>query len=212
MKTEQLIESMTANLAPVRRYRAPWLRALGFLGFAAVLGATVAILHEKTLAGVTLDSLMVKPTLVSALLTGVLAAFAAFFIGQPDRSRMWSMLPVPAFGLWLGSLGHQCLTQWVAFGPNGMSLGETAQCFATFFVVAAPLGLAAVLMLKRMAVFERTRITLLGSLSVAGLTAAAMDVFHPVDASVLVILFNLGTALVLLGAGWLLGQQDRQYN
>lgn len=208
--TEHLIDTMVSNLKPVRRYRSPWLRAAGFLAFAAILGLMVAILHQKAFSPEALSEVPSQPTLYGALFTGVLAAIAAFLIGQPDRSRWWWVLPLPAMAVWLGSMGYQCLTNWASFGPEGMTSGETAQCFATLFVMAAPLGLAAALMLKTMSILEPARITVLASLAVAGLTAAAMDIFHPADASVLILLFNLGTAGLLLAAGWLVKRASGQ--
>lgn len=204
--TEQLIDTIVANLAPVRRYRSPWLRASAFLAFAAVLAVMVAVLHQKEFYSSAVSQVSSQSTLYGALLTGVLATLAAFMIGQPERSRLWSLLPVPGFILWMSAMGYQCLSNWVSFRPDGITAGETAQCFATLFVMAAPLSLAAMLMLKTMAVLEPTRITVLTSLAIAGITAAAMDLFHPADASLLIIMFNLGTACLILGGGWLLRQ------
>jgi hypothetical protein len=96
-------------------------------------------------------------TLAGAFLKGILAALAVFMIGQPDRSRLWELLPLPILVFWLGSMGYQCLTNWVAFGPEGMTTGETAQCFATLFVMAVPLTLQAILMLRNMARLEPNR-------------------------------------------------------
>ena len=39
----------------------------------------------------------------AALLTGVLAAIAAFRVSLPEASRWWVMLPVPALVLWVST-------------------------------------------------------------------------------------------------------------
>lgn len=74
--------------------------------------------------------------LAGSLSTGILAAIAAFFVSLPDRSRWWSRLPAPTLVIWLSSIGYQCLANWVAVGPDGMQLGETASCFATLVLTS----------------------------------------------------------------------------
>lgn len=92
MKTESLIEHFASNLFLVRRYRSPWLRAAGFLCFAAILGLMVAFLHRKAEEpSAMMDGLAAQPTLACALLTGILSAVAAFMMGQPDRPRLWTL-------------------------------------------------------------------------------------------------------------------------
>jgi len=44
--------------------------------------------------------------------------------------------------LWLSNVGYQCLTQWIAIGSDGMSLGDAARCFATVVLTSLPLSLA----------------------------------------------------------------------
>lgn len=206
MKTETLIEILAADLRRTTRCRSPWVNASLFLGFASLLGLMIALLHRAAFAPSSLVEQVVKPTLTGALLTGIFSSLAAFMLGQPDRSRTWAFLPTPAIALWLGSMSYQCITYWIVLEPGGMAPGEAARCFATFFMMAVPLGLLSALMLRRLMIFEPTRITLVASLAVAGVSAATMSVFHPYDASLMILIFNLGAALIILTAGWLLGR------
>lgn len=59
-------------------------------------------------------------------------------------------------------------------------------------------------MLRRMSALDPVRITFLASLAVAGISAGAMDIFDRADASLLILVFNLGSAVVVLASGWLL--------
>lgn len=206
--TPDLIDALAANLTPVRRLRPPCLRAACWLSFAALILGLLAIsqglrpdlvrsLHDPAfLAG-----------LAGALATGILAALAAFLLSLPDRSRLWLLLPAPALALWLSSLGYQCLTNWISVDPDGMHLGETARCFATLVFASVPLALALLVMLRHAAALRPVGVILAGGLAVAALTAAALSLFHELDASVMILLWNLGTALLLIGLARAFGRR-----
>jgi hypothetical protein len=130
--------------------------------------------------------------------TGALAAVAAFIASVPGRSRRWLLLPVPTAVIWFGTIGYGCLTDWVALGPEGMSLGETARCFATLGLVGTPLSLAMLFMLRHIARLSPTPVVMVGSLAVAALTATALSIFHPIDATLMILVWNLGLAALFL--------------
>ena len=200
--TSDLIAALSANLTPVRRLRPPLVRAILWLLLAAFVLALIGMGHGlRPNLSLYLSNITFVVGLSASLLTGIFAAIAVFFVSLPDRSRLWALLPVPTLLVWLASIGHQCLTNWVEVGPEGMKLGETAECFATLGLTSLPLSLALMLMLRYAAPLNPTRVILLGSLAVAGITASALSLFHALDATMMVLMFNLGTALVILGAG-----------
>jgi len=102
--TPDLIEALAANLTPVRRLRPPVTRAACWLLLAALVLALLAVSQ-----GIRPDlaQLLREPTFIlgmsGALLTGVLAAVAAFMLSLPDRSRFCLLLPAPALVLWLST-------------------------------------------------------------------------------------------------------------
>jgi hypothetical protein len=206
--TPDLIESLVASAAPVRRLRPPVARAVGWLLFAAVMLALVAVGH-----GVRpdLDLRLQQPVFVigvaASLATGILAAIASFIASVPDRSRRWLLLPVPALLVWLFTVGYSCLTAWVSIGPDGISLGETARCFATLVLVGAPLSLVLLVMLRFAALLAPTLVAIVGSLAVAALTSAALSLFHPLDATAMILMWNVGTAVLLVALGGLYGRK-----
>lgn len=200
--TDDLISALAANLRPVRRLRAPLLRATGFLCLAALILAMIAAVHGWRPG--LLDrfaEIRFALSLAGALFTGVLAAVAAFLVSLPGRSRHWLWLPAPALALWLISIGYQCLSFWTPMGPEGASPGETASCIATLVLTSLPLSLALGLMLRHAASFNPGPVIFAASLSVAGITAAALALFHPLDASVEILMFNLGTGLLIMLSG-----------
>ena len=165
--TSDVIESLVADARPVRRLRPPALRALCWLMLAALMLALVAVGH-----GVRPD-LMLKlrqpvftAGVVAALMTGVLAAMAAFIASVPGRSRWWLLLPAPALAAWISTIGYGCLTDWVSVGPEGISLGETARCFATLALTSIPLSLAMLIMLRYVARLSAAPVAMTGSLEI----------------------------------------------
>lgn len=205
--TTDLIESLVASAQPVRRLRPPLVRAAGWLLFAALILALLAVSR-----GVRpdLEFRLEQPVFVlgvaAALATGVLAAIAAFLVSLPDRSRGWLLLPAPALVVWVATIGYGCLTAWVSIGPEGVSLGETARCFATLVLVGAPLSLALLIMLRHAALLAPTPVALAASLALAAMTAAALSLFHDLDATALTLLWNLGPAAVFIAFGGAFGR------
>lgn len=207
--TSDLIRALSGNLTPVRRLRPPLVRALLWLMLAAVVLGLLAVsqgVRPDLLA--RLQDLAFAGPVAGSLATGILAAIAAFMVSLPDRSRLWLLLPLPALVLWFSNIGYQCLTQWVALDPNGITLGETARCAATLVLTSLPLSLAMVLMLRYAAPLRPTAVALVGSLSVAAITATALSLFHVLDASLMVIMWNMGTALLIVSIG---GALSRRY-
>ncbi len=206
--TPQLIDALVERATPVRRLRAPLVRAGQWLGFTAIVLALLATVH-----GVRTDLLghLQQPvfllTLASALATGILAAIAAFIISLPDRSQWWIWLPVPALAAWLSSIGYGCLTDWVSMDPEGVRLGETARCFATLLLTSAPLSLAMLVMLRYAVILRSKAVVLMGALAVAAMTSFALALDHDLDATVMILVWNLGIAALITGTGGLLGRR-----
>lgn len=206
--TPDLIAALAANMKPVRRLRAPLFRATCWIALAAAVLTLLAIergvrpdlvqrLHEA--AFVT--------CLAAALITGICAAVSTFFMSLPDRSRLWLLLPVPALTVWLCNIGYQCLTDWVVIGPGGLNAGEAARCFATLALTSLPLSLVMMAMLGYAARFRPTAVAATGGLAVAAMTATALSLFHPVDASLMILIWNVGVAILFASLGAIFGNR-----
>ncbi len=197
--TQDIIDALSTNLSPVRRQTPPIMRMFLWLALAALVISLLAISRgvRPNLVG-RASELQFQLEVIGALLTGMSAAFAAFISGIPGRSKWWMALPVPAFILWMAVVGLQCLSGWIEMGPEGMSLGESAECLATVGLVSLPLSLALVLMLRHAVVMRPLGTYVLGSLAVAGIVGAAMTLLHALDASVMIIVFNVVTTLVIV--------------
>jgi len=204
--TSDLIDSLVADATPVRRLRSPAMRALLWLLLAALVLILAAFHH-----GVRPDLAMklAQPVFVTsvaaAALTGALATIAAFIASVPGRSQRWLLLPVPTLLVWFTTIGYGCLTDWVRIGPGGISPGEAVSCFATLAMVSFPLSLALLIMLRHVARLSPEPIAMCGSLAVAAMTAMALSILHALDATVMILFWNVGITALLMGVSRWLG-------
>jgi len=208
ISTPDLITLLASDLTPVRRLRPPVTRAACWLLLAALVLGLLAVSQgvRPDLSQRLRDSTFAMG-LAASLLTGILGAIAAFMVSLPDRSRLWSLLPIPALVLWLSTIGYQCLTSWVTLGPDGIRLGEATRCFATLVLTSLPLSLAMLVMLRYAALLRPVPVTLTGGLAVAAITATALSLFHDLDATVMILMWNLGVAALIVGLGGVLGRK-----
>jgi hypothetical protein len=205
-ETERLIDALVAGATPVRRLRPPLVRALSWLALAGAILALLAIGHglrSDLVAHLRQPIFLVS--IAAALATGVLAAIAAFMVSLPDRSQSWLLLPIPALVVWVSTVGYGCLTDWVAIGPDGVHLGETLRCFATLVLTSVPLTVALAVMLRHAALLRPVAATLAGALAVAAITSSALALLHDIDATAMILIWNLGTAAVIVALGGLFG-------
>jgi hypothetical protein len=206
-RTPDLIDTLVDCASPVRRLRPPALRAALWLLFAALVLGLLAVVH-----GVRPDlaARLQQPGFVigmtSALATGALAALASFKLSLPDGSRGWLLLPLPALALWVSTIGYGCLTDWVSIGPNGVHMGEAARCFATLLLTSVPLAIVMLVMLRYAALLRPTAVCATGGLAIAAITSCALSLFHSLDATLMILLWNLGTALLIAGLASVCGQ------
>jgi hypothetical protein len=205
--TRELIDTLVERATPVRRLRPPVVRAALWLAFAGLVLALIAVGH-----GVRADLMerLDEPKFVvsigGALATGILATIAAFMISLPDRSRWWLVLPLPGLAMWITTIGYGCFADWVSPGPDGIRLGEEVRCLVLLVLTSVPLALALAAMLRYAALVRGGTVAMMGGLAVAAITASALSLFHSHDATVLILVWNLGTTAVITGLGSLFGQ------
>src|SRR5436309_12125496 len=206
--TPDLIEALAANVAPVRRLRPPLARATLWLAFAAVVLVLLAVSQG---ARPDLAQRLQQPIFLvgisASLLSGILAAIASFLVSLPDRSRGWLLLPLPALVVWISTIGYGCLTDWVDFDAGSLRMGEAARCFGTLVLTSVPLSLLMFVMLRHAAPLRPTPVALIGSLAVAAMTASALSLFHALDATAMILMWNLGSVALLVGLGAFLGRK-----
>jgi len=211
--TPDLIEILSAHATPVRRLRPPLLRAALWLLLAGlVLLALATVFGARPDLALRLRDPSFALALAGSLSTGILAAIAAFYLSLPDRSRLWLLLPAPALALWVATIGYGCLTDWVRIGPGGVRLGTTLECFATLLIASVPLSAALFVMLRHTARLHPTMVGMMGGLASAGVAATALSLFHELDATVMVLVWNLGAAALIVALGGIFGRRIFGWN
>jgi hypothetical protein len=200
--TPDLVKALAADAAPVRRLRPPLVRAACWLLFAAFIVTLIGVSHglRPDFAQKARDAAFVAGMLGS-ILTAALAAIAAFMLSLPDRSRLWLLLPAPALAAWAATIGYGCLTAWVGLGPAGVSLADIAECFATLVLTSAPISAALLLMLRHAAALRPGAAVMLGCLAVAAATATGLSLFHPLDATIMILVWNIGLVPLFAAVG-----------
>ncbi len=207
MKTSDLIDVLSSSATPVRRLRPPFVRAALWLLLGAAVLSLLAIAHGvRPDLPVRLHQASFVTGMTAALATAVLAALASFKLSLPESSRWWCLLPAPALAIWVLSIGYGCLTDWVVMGPDGVRMGEAAQCFATLLLPSVPLSFAMLVMLRHAAALRPTIVSATGGLAVAAATSFVLSLVHEFDATIMILIWNLGTAAAIAGFAAVFGR------
>lgn len=196
---DRLLRELGADLTPVRRLRAPGLRALGWFSVVLAIAAVLAMVAD---GAATLARLAAVPDLwLSALgsaSTAVLAGWAAFELSTPGSRRRWALLPVPPFVLWLGASGLGCLRVWPAPGTGPMAHGESGECLMFIVGLSLPLAILITIMLRRAWPLHPALTAGVAGLACAAAAATLLNFVHPFDAAATdLALHALGVAIVV---------------
>ncbi len=204
MDTDELVEHLAESREPVRRLPPPWIRAAIWLALAVPYVAVVVLaMPPRADLAVKLGDPRFLVEQIAALLTGVTAAVAALATTIPGFDRRIVLLPVLPLTVWLLSLGQGCLQGWIELGPDGLSLRPDWICFPAIVLVGAAPAVAMAVMLRRGAPLTPHLSAALGGLAAAGLGEFGLRLFHPQDASLMVLVWQLGTVFVLtVVAAW----------
>jgi len=205
VQTDRMIQSLAAQLQPVRRLRSPLLRALLWL---AVVGIIAALLIAHAV-GLTIFLQRVAVTRVAVetaatALTAVTAVIAAFELSVPGHSPRWAMLPVLPLLTWLAASGLGCLANGLRLHGSGGFSGESPHCFAFITGVSVPLALGLFWMLRRARPIDPLPVAALGTLGAAATAAFLLQFIHPFDVTVIDLALHLAAVVlvVLVGTAW----------
>lgn len=207
-QTHDLIERLVADAVPVRRARPPLARAALWLALAAMLVGLLALIHGvRGDFAARIGDAAFCVSFAAAVLTGALAAFAAMLVSLPDRSRLWLLLPLPSMAVWVAGIGWGCLGHWVPFDPSGVQMAELARCATTLLAASVPLSALMFWLLRHSGQLRPAPPLLAGALAVGAFTAAALSLLHEFDASLMILAWNLGAALLVLGIDAAVGRR-----
>jgi hypothetical protein len=199
MDTAKLIEQLSKSAAPVRPLSRAWIRAAVWLMLSVpYIALVVIVVSPRSDLMVKLTELRYVIEQFAALATGITAAIAAFAATIPGYNRKILLLPVFPLALWLGSLGQGCLQTWLRFGTSGLTLQPDLFCFPAVALVGMLPAIVIAVMLRRGAPLAPCITAGLGGLAAAGLGNFGLRLFHPQDASLMVLVWQVGTVFVLM--------------
>jgi hypothetical protein len=206
-RTEDVLAGLVADLRPVRRLPAPAWRAAGWLAAAAAaIGLAVAWTGLRHDIGARLALRYEVGQWLASVITGVLAAVAAFLVALPDRSPRWALLPLPALAVWLATLGLGCVADLVRMGPQTLALDTSWSCLRFIAGMGLPLLGFMLWVLRHAAPIRPVPVALLGGLAAASLCSAGLSLFHHLDAALMVLLWHGGAVLLVIGLGGVFGR------
>ena len=206
MRSVDLIDSLAADLKRVVPLPPP-PRRLAFWLFASLLYIGAIVLA----AGPRLDLFekAQEPRFLvevsAAIATGVLSAVAAFHSISPGRSVWYSIAPLPALAVWLGSLGQGCWHAWLVAGSEGLTLAPDMFCFPAIVAASVVPTVLIVAMMRRGSSVMPALTMALAVLAATSLGAAALRLFHVQDASVMLLVWQFGTVALLTSAAAIFG-------
>jgi hypothetical protein len=204
MDTEKLIERLAEHVGPVRPLPPPWIRmAAWFLVAIPYVALVVFVVSPRADLIAKASEWRYTIEQVAALATGMTAAAAAFATVIPGYDRKILFLPALPLAIWLGSLGEGCVQDWIRFGPDSLSLRPDWFCFPAIVLVGAVPAIAIAVMLRRGAPLTPHITAALGGLAAAGLGNFGLRLFHSQDASLMVLVWQVGTVFILTAfAAW----------
>ncbi|WP_363351441.1 DUF1109 domain-containing protein [Methylocystis echinoides] len=208
MKSEELARRLAASAKPVQRLPHPiWRAMMWFVLSLAYAGALVLVMGLRT----DLSARIAEPRFVielsAAVLTSMMAATAAFCSTCPGRPIWERLAPFPFLLVWLASLGEGCWRDWSLHGLQGLAVQSEFSCFWKIVVSSAPPAILILLMVRRGAPIAPYLTTGLATLAAASLIAAAMLLFHQQESSIMVLVWQFGSVIVMSGIAALFGRQ-----
>lgn len=202
MQTDDLIQSLARDLAPIRRHVVERRIALGMIGGAILALAAVALmLGLRPDLGVAIHgfAFWMKWTYTISLAGGAIAA--TIYLSRPDATRtQWLWLLVIPFGL-LAAVALSELMRTPVEGWLPLWLGQSwKQCAIRVVMLSAPIFIGLIWAFRQ---FAPSRLRLTGAVAglASGACAATLYGLHCPEASATFVLtwYTLGMGLAALG-------------
>jgi hypothetical protein len=208
MDTDHLIHELAGKAAPVRRLACPWIRTAQWL---AISLPAIALIVSYLSLREDLAQVLQNPRYVieqaAAFATAIAAAFVAFTLVVPGRSRAFLLLPLAPLAVWLGSLSEGCITSLLTYGLDGLDFYPDWVCFPYIALAGSVPAITIVVMLRRGAPLLPHTTLALGALAAAALGNFGLRLFHAQDASLMVLVWQFGSVALMVAVAGAVGNQ-----
>jgi hypothetical protein len=203
---DRLIGALAADLRPVQPLLPPALRTLLWLLLVAAVAAALATFANVSATWHRLSAVSdMWLAALGSIATMATAAFAAFELSLPDRSRSWALLPLPAAVLWVGASGLGCMRGVLLPGTHAAAPRETLDCLLFIVGLSVPLSAALMLMLRRGYSLAPPLTAAMAGLAAAAAAATLLNLFHPFDAAAADLLVHGIAVLAVVAAARAVG-------
>jgi len=195
--TDALIAHLADRLMPVGPYRSSSRRWALWMMLACAGVAAISLVYWLTtdLSGVTrYPRFWVEWG--AAIATAVSASLSAFLLGQPDRSKLWGLMPVAPFGVWIASLADGCAAA-LAPADGQVVFYQSFYCVRFISLVSAPLILGLLYQIRHAVAFRPHLTAGMAALGMAALAAAGLMTFRPLETPLLSAVWQFGSVAMI---------------
>lgn len=219
-QTDNLIDALSADLAPVKRLAPVGRRLVFWLAVALPVSLALGSIVEQQTLGIDTTQLAAARLgdprmaieLVAIFVTALAAGYATLASTVPGRSPHLWLLPVLPLLTWMALVGEGCWRLWLEVG-DALSFAPHWSCYPSVVATGAVPALAIVVMVRRGSMLSPIPTIALATLAASALGAVGLRLFHPPDATVMLMLWQLVAtvsffALAALTAAWLRPQLD----
>ena len=198
MKTDDLIDRLGRDVTVATPLPAPAMRTAVWLAYGgiylAVAVAMIPAVMSRAMAAVTPLSLLQQGM---ALLTGIVAARAAFISVVPGSNGRARVLPVITGALWVASLLSASVLDVRASGTLGITAETDWSCVVSMTIGGLVLGVPLLVMLRRGAPMTPWTTAFLGGLAAVSLANIEACLARPHLFAMTILLWHGGTAAIV---------------
>ena len=198
MNTNDLIQRLSTDLAPVEPLWRPGGRALAWLAVAAVYVVVLTVLLAKSGASIDLSSPRVWLPHLAAIVASLLASWAAFASVIPGHSRRAAACAAIAASVWVASV--IVASRWDSDVATIVASRHELACVAVIILGGAPVLVAMAAMLRRGASFTPATTAAFAALAVGALTNVGACFWRPHAVDDVTLVWHGGAILALVVA------------
>ena len=201
MKTEELIGSLADEVAPVRRLLLPPVRMVIWLSL-SLPWITLVVwyigLRPDLMLRLGDGTWLVEQSL--ALLTALTAALAALCVSVPGRPLWERILPLFPLGLWIGTVVQGCVQSIAAGGSWSSLIRMDWSCLPHIALLGIGPAVVMIALVRKGAPVAPYVTIAYAALAATALAAFGLRFFHGEDASLMILVWQLGSVALLTAA------------
>jgi hypothetical protein len=143
----------------------------------------------------------------AAVLTAMMAAAAALCSTCPGRPLWERLAPFPFLALWLACIGEGCRQELSRVGIRALHLNIELNCVWEIMALSVAPVMLMLFMVRRGAPIAPYLTTGLSALAALSLSGAVMLLVHQQQSSIMVLIWQFGSVVMLSGFAALFGRR-----